>query len=200
MNERFAALRDAYQRTTYFAGEPDCPRRFALRIGADHPDLDRWLAEHGPQRVSQRGAELSAQRGPERGAQRGVDLGAQRDADLGAQRGVERNAERNAEQNVDSWAFLTAFNPGSQQWSAADNARRQRLLEDRLRQLGIAFLPGEGVADDGRWPTEASVLAYGIREETARELGRLFEQVAIVVGRRGGPARLVPCDPSTTDA
>ncbi len=188
MNERFAALRDAYQRTTYFAGEPACPRRFALRIGAEHPDLDRWLAGRGGERGVERGVENVVERGVEDVVERGVE-------DV-----VERGVERGVENGVESWAFLTGFNPLSQLCSAEDNARRQRLLEERLRQLGIAFLHGEGVADDGRWPVEASVLAYGIGEETARDLGRLFEQVAIVVGRRGGPARLVACDPWPADA
>jgi hypothetical protein len=141
------ALWEAYRRTTYFAGESDQPRRFALRVGDWHPDLDRWLAE----RLA-------------------IEEGAASD-----------------------WAFITACNPLSQPGSPAENANRQRRLEERLRQLGVAFLPGEGVADDGRWPVEPSVLAYGIDADTACELGRSFQQFAILAGRRGEPARLMAC-------
>lgn len=147
MNAPSNALWNAYRRTTYYAGEADQPRRFALRVGHCHPDLDRWLA----------------------------DL------------------------DANDWAFITAYNPFSTPCSFAENELRQRQLEERLRELGIAFLPGEGVADDGGWPSEPSVLACGIAEETAVALGRDFHQHAILAGRRGEPARLIACDQPVAD-
>lgn len=147
MNAPSNALWNAYRLTTYFAGEEDKPRRFALRVGHCHPDLDRWLAEHG----------------------------------------------------VNDWAFITAFNPFSTPRSVSENELRQRQLEGRLRELGITFLPGEGVADDGGWPAEPSFLACGIAEETAVALGRDFHQHAILAGRRGEPARLIACEPPVAD-
>src|SRR5438874_5633909 len=53
---------------------------------------------------------------------------------------------------IQTWAFVTAFNPGSALLPDGENGRRHLLLEDRVRQLGLRAFPAEGLGDDGKWP------------------------------------------------
>jgi hypothetical protein len=93
----------------------------------------------------------------------------------------------------ETWAYVTAFNPGSVRLSDAENDTRQRELEDGLSQLGHPMFPGEGIGDDGMWPPERSVLVLEIEREAAVQLGRRFGQRAIVCGQLGRPATLELC-------
>ena len=93
----------------------------------------------------------------------------------------------------DHWAYITACNPGSLPLGAAENRRRMADLARRIACLGLPMLEGEGVGDGDDWPPEPSLLVLGIGQKAAVELGREFGQVAIVIGRRGEPARLCFC-------
>ena len=101
-----------------------------------------------------------------------------------------------ADSGHDTWAFITAWNPGSTALDTAENRRRMTDLAGRIALLGLPMLEGEGVGTGGDWPSEPSLLVLGIGESEAVELGRAFGQVAIVVGRLGEPARLCFCLPS----
>jgi hypothetical protein len=90
------------------------------------------------------------------------------------------------------WAFMTAWNPGSQPLPRAENDERQNGLLARLLSAGYRVLQAEGRSTDSSW-REESVFALDIPEPTARAFGRDFGQLAMVVGQRGGPARLVSC-------
>ena len=57
---------------------------------------------------------------------------------------------------------------------------------------GWRWRPGVGQADDGSW-REDLVLVLDIGEEDAVALGRRWQQVAVVVGARGGTVRLLAC-------
>lgn len=74
-----------------------------------------------------------------------------------------------------------------------ENRRRQDEMLEALVAKGYRCLVGEGCGADASWPPEESILALDIPEHLARDLGRRFGQLAIVVGRRGRAARLVPC-------
>jgi hypothetical protein len=102
------------------------------------------------------------------------------------------------ERRARDWAFVTAYNPASKPLAHEENARRHQELADTVRDRGLAFLDGEGVGEDERWPAEPSILILGIEPDDARALGRQFGQLAIVVGRTGQPARLVACAEGTT--
>jgi hypothetical protein len=93
-----------------------------------------------------------------------------------------------------TWAYITAFNPGSVPRSNEQNFACQRDLEDTVRQLGHPMFPGEGIGDDGIWPPERSILVFGIEREAAVRLGQRFGQRAIVCGEIGGLAALVLCE------
>ena len=96
-----------------------------------------------------------------------------------------------AAHEVRTWAFITAYNPGSVPAPAEQNQTRQRELEQAVTESGHRFCRGEGRADDGAWEPEPSLLVLGMGEEEAAALARRFNQAAIVFGERGGPARLV---------
>jgi hypothetical protein len=95
---------------------------------------------------------------------------------------------------VSTWAYITAYNPGSVRLSDGENIARQTELERLISQQAVAVYRGHGIGDDGDWPHEVSCLILGIPREDARELGRRFEQIAIVAGRCGGEAELVLCE------
>ncbi|WP_225011230.1 DUF3293 domain-containing protein [Novosphingobium percolationis] len=89
-------------------------------------------------------------------------------------------------------AFITAENPFSQPLTAADNAVRQDNLRANLTQLGATVMNGAGQGDDPSWPAEASYAAIGISREQACELGRKYQQNAIVwFGASGTPELIV---------
>jgi Protein of unknown function (DUF3293) len=93
-------------------------------------------------------------------------------------------------QDRQTWAYITACNPSSIPFLSEDNARRMRELEERIRGLDCVVYRGAGVGTLGNWPPEPSLLLLGVDEEQAVALGEAFGQRAIVVGERGGPARL----------
>ena len=91
------------------------------------------------------------------------------------------------------WAFITAWNPGSVELRRAENDSRQRALVSVVEAAGLAWIPGQGVGEDPLWTPEGSLLVLGVSRAAAVKTGRRFGQLAVVVGRRGGPALLVPC-------
>ena len=98
-----------------------------------------------------------------------------------------------ANEGVHSWAYITAWNPGSVPLSEGENMTQARQLESEVRQAGYKFFRGQGVGTGDEWPPEPSLLILGIAAEDAMQLGRKFGQIAIVTGRRGGPAQLDIC-------
>ena len=94
---------------------------------------------------------------------------------------------------VSRWAFITAWNPASSRLPATENSRRQSELAAELDAAGYAYLPGEGIGEGTTWAPEESVFVMGISGREARRLGRKFGQLAIVVGHKSQPARLVRC-------
>jgi hypothetical protein len=81
---------------------------------------------------------------------------------------------------VSSAAFITACNPFSQRLSIADNEGRRIALAEELQRLALPFLPGMGEHPNGQWPGEESYLVLGVTHDAAIQLGRQFEQNAIV--------------------
>jgi hypothetical protein len=91
-----------------------------------------------------------------------------------------------------SWAYVTAHNPGSIPTPAEENELRHRQLRDAVAESGRPFYEGSGVG--AGWTPEPSLLILGVSEIEAAMLGRRFRQIAIVVGERGAPARLLWLD------
>ncbi len=99
-----------------------------------------------------------------------------------------------AEKGVSNWAFVTAWNPGSDKTSNKNNRVRNVALRSAVTVAGHAVLDGRGVPDRGDWAPEESLLVLGIDAATATALGWRHGQRAIVAGRAGGCAELLWCD------
>ena len=95
-----------------------------------------------------------------------------------------------------TWAFITAWNPGSQLLPSHENAVRHQQFEQDLRLLGYEMFAGAGEPSDSVWAPEQSLLILGVSEPEAIRLGRKYGQAAIVVGQINEPAKLISCDPS----
>ncbi len=76
--------------------------------------------------------------------------------------------------------FITAYNPLSRVSSDADNVRRQADLAEELRRRALVKIAGVGQHPSGPWPGEPSYLVLGIDLHEAQELGRVFDQNAII--------------------
>ncbi|MBS1914249.1 MAG: DUF3293 domain-containing protein [Bacteroidetes bacterium] len=92
-----------------------------------------------------------------------------------------------------SFAFITAWNPGSVPVCDDENQARNGELRERIVAMGHAALEGEGRADRGPWVPERSFFVPDIPLEAAVVLARRFAQRAIVFGRRGEAPELVWC-------
>jgi hypothetical protein len=92
---------------------------------------------------------------------------------------------------LETWAFITAWNPGSVRLDGAENHRRHAELRDWLAARGLHWFAAVGVPATGDWPPEESLLVLGLDEPATAAVGRAFGQRAVVVGSRGQPARLV---------
>ncbi len=89
---------------------------------------------------------------------------------------------------VSSAAFLTAWNPGSQQLSDDENDARQAGLLSEIESRRLNYLVGYGQRGD--WQ-EYSYLVLGVSKEEARELAETFEQNAFVWLDQSGVPELV---------
>lgn len=81
---------------------------------------------------------------------------------------------------VSSSVFITAFNPFGADLPEHSNAQAMAKLTALMDRRGIPYLPGVGCGDDGVWPPEPSVLAFGVDVRRSRALCRLFRQNAAV--------------------
>lgn len=85
------------------------------------------------------------------------------------------------------WAILTAWNPGAEQRTLAENEARQAALQEEL--AGERWCAG--VNGEGAW-AEPSVIVSGLPLRRALRLGRDFGQLALIWGC-GQRAALVWC-------
>ena len=80
------------------------------------------------------------------------------------------------------YAYLTAYNPFSEQLAHAKNNQRHQQLKEDL--TSYQCFEGEGCGEDPTWPCERSYLVLGISKEKAIIVGNRYGQNAIVYGRR----------------
>lgn len=92
-----------------------------------------------------------------------------------------------------SWAYLTAWNPGSEIQMDFLNRKKQEELELYLRMSGYPVIPGVARDPVGEWPDEESLLVFGLGWERALTLGRKFNQQAILAGLGEDAVQLLRC-------
>lgn len=88
--------------------------------------------------------------------------------------------ERYASTGRNCCAYVTAFNPFSEQVSDQQNAEGQLSLKTELDGRGLQYLEGIGQHPSNQWPGEPSVLILGIDLEASKVLGSKYQQNAIV--------------------
>jgi hypothetical protein len=71
------------------------------------------------------------------------------------------------------------------------NLRRQEMLAAELRSRSLVFLPGAGRHPTNGWPAEPSFLVLGLALEASKNLGRHYEQNAMVWAGTDAVPRLV---------
>ena len=85
-----------------------------------------------------------------------------------------------ADNNALSAAFITAWNPFSQNLPGKENKARQDELKANLKKRGLICIDGIGKHPSNNWPGEVSVLVLGLNLEAAKSLARHYEQHAFV--------------------
>ena len=85
------------------------------------------------------------------------------------------------ESNFSFYFFITAWNPFSEPISEAENNNANLLLKARLEDLTLKLYDGVGKSWDSNW-YENSFCAIGGDKNLAHQLGREFNQNAIVYG------------------
>ncbi len=96
-----------------------------------------------------------------------------------------------AEHNALSAAFITAWNPFSQNLPAEENNSRQEELNATLKKRGLICIDGIGKHPRNNYPGEVSVLVLGLDLGAAEALARHYEQHAFVWAARDGVPGLV---------
>jgi hypothetical protein len=76
--------------------------------------------------------------------------------------------------------FVTAFNPCSHDVGDAANKARQAELAKELNGRNLIFFDGIGKHPSGEWAAEPSYFVLGLSLETAKALGKKYDQNAIV--------------------
>ncbi len=91
---------------------------------------------------------------------------------------------------IKSYAFITAWNPGSQPLDQWHNRWRNLNLEMELHPHCRLLRRGMGIGTNENWQSEESFWALDIPVEKAVEIGRQFGQNAMVVWQEGGVPEL----------
>jgi len=94
------------------------------------------------------------------------------------------------EQGLHTWVFITAWNPGSQLLTTAENHLRNQKLLQMILDGAFPYFLGIGIGSDGNWPAEESYWVAGPSQKMALEWGRFGGQNAVVWGEAGGKAEL----------
>ena len=93
--------------------------------------------------------------------------------------------------NSNTAAYVTAFNPQSKKTSYSLNLTFQEKLYNILSKSTYAFFEGCGKDPNKVWPEEPGFLILSIPELNAINLGKKFNQNAIVWIEKNGAPKLV---------
>lgn len=82
--------------------------------------------------------------------------------------------------HCNSAAFITAYNPGSNELPNEVNEDRNKKLEILISSMSYLFVRGAGKCADDDGLGEVSLLVLGMDIDMASDIGKQFEQNAIV--------------------
>lgn len=88
-------------------------------------------------------------------------------------------------------AFITAWNPSSILTSATENHAAQQQLVAEINSRGLHYLNGESTDQTKQWPSEPSLLIFGISLESAQNLAKNFNQNGFIYAASNAIPRLV---------
>jgi hypothetical protein len=91
-----------------------------------------------------------------------------------------------------AFAVITAYNPRSERLSDAENRARHQALEATVEARGLEHAPSCSTSPKGAW-REDGVVVFDLSLGEALELGRQFEQHAVLYGQ-GGQVTLAWCE------
>ncbi len=97
------------------------------------------------------------------------------------------------EHQITTACLITAHNPKSIIVAVDKNQEQQDLLVQFVEQNEWTYFIGQGNDSSGSWPSEDSLLILGLNEIESTQLGRKFEQNAVVFLEIGKPAQLLFC-------
>ncbi len=100
---------------------------------------------------------------------------------------------------VDTYAYLTAFNPQSTTLSDDDNRVRHEQLCRGLSVSGYTYLTGKAIPDTDAWEPETCVFVPGMSRAAVREVCERYQQDGAVVGELGTAPKLLFTDPRLRD-
>ena len=96
------------------------------------------------------------------------------------------------ENKIQTWAFITAYNPFSEALSEKENTKLQSQLERILIKNNYQLWNGRGQGV-GNWPAEESFFIANISQELAGKLATDFKQNAYVFGSYNSKPQLIFC-------
>ena len=79
----------------------------------------------------------------------------------------------------------------SQETNVKDNNQNNKQLELILKNKKLPFIHAEGICPDNKWPGEESFLILGMTLNAAKELGKKFNQNAIVWSDQSAISQLI---------
>ena len=92
--------------------------------------------------------------------------------------------------HLNTWAFITAYNPLPEILSAEENAKRNKDLEKEIKALGLSYHNARGIAKDGNWSEERFFVEDCTTIE-ANSLAKKYGQLAFVFGEIKQPSQLI---------
>jgi Protein of unknown function (DUF3293) len=95
------------------------------------------------------------------------------------------------------YAIVTAHNPRSEAFSKEENDQRHQALQHYLQEKKYDLDPSLGQSPDGSWSEEGFVI-FDIELASALDIGRTFEQHAILYGQ-GNRVGLAWCESEKID-
>ena len=93
-------------------------------------------------------------------------------------------------QHLNSWAFITAWNPSPEILSPEENRNRNKNLENDIIKFGLKYSNGIGISADEQW-SEKSFFIENISLDNANELAAKYGQLAYVFGTKNEVATLL---------
>ena len=92
--------------------------------------------------------------------------------------------------NLQSWCFITAWNPLPEVLALEENKKRNQLLENDIQNLGLKYLKGIGISADENW-LEESFFILDCPLQIAKDLAIKYGQLAFLYGEKKAEANLV---------